>query len=49
MISDPDVRQILIEFMTFENANSNLKARTVPIEEWIRDKVILDPTLLIFG
>lgn len=42
MIADLEVKQILIESLTFENANSQykkvigpLKVRSTPIEEWI--------------
>lgn len=43
MVSDPEIRQILIEPLVFENANSEykmvigpLKARSPAIDEWIR-------------
>ena len=46
MISDPEVRQILIECLAFENANSECKrvmmpakARSTPIDECIRQTV----------
>ena len=44
LISDSEFRQILIESLTFENANlecknliRSVKERSVPIEGWIRD------------
>lgn len=44
MITDAKVRQIIIEFLAFENANSEfkgvirtLKARSAPIDEWIKN------------
>ena len=44
MISDPEVRQILIESLAFENANleckrviRTLKAKLSPIDKWIRN------------
>ena len=53
MISDSEVRQILIESLAFENANSEckrvirpLKARSAPIDEWIRNIADIGPTLI---
>lgn len=44
MITDAKVREILVEFLAFENANSEwkgvirpLKARSAPIDEWIKN------------
>jgi hypothetical protein len=44
VLSDPDVRQVLIETLAFENVNAKykrairlLKAHTTPMDEWIRD------------
>ena len=46
MISNSEVRQIIIESLAFENANSlckriirPLKARSAPLEEWIQDTI----------
>lgn len=44
MVSDPEVRQLLIKSLAFENSNLEckmvirpLKARTAPVDEWIRN------------
>jgi hypothetical protein len=44
-ISDPDTRQVLIETLVYDNANTKyknvirlLKAQVMPMDEWIRDK-----------
>lgn len=43
-VLDPDTRQVLIEILAFENANTDckkaigpLKAQAAPMGEWIRD------------
>lgn len=50
MISDPDARQILIGSLTFENTNVEckrvirpLRAKSAPIEEWIRHTIDIGP------
>lgn len=47
IVSDPEVRQILREFLAFENANSEgkgfirpLNTRWKSINEWIRNMVV---------
>lgn len=49
IVSDSEVRQILITFLAFENANSEyksmirpLKTRSEPIDEWIRNMADID-------
>jgi hypothetical protein len=50
IISDAEVRKILIESLAFENANSEskratrrLEARSAPTEEWIRNMADIGP------
>lgn len=54
MILDSEVRQILTESLTFENANSEskgviraLKARPAPIENGLETQLILDLMIMI--
>ena len=49
MIPNSEARQIIIESLAFENANSlckklirPLKEKSAPLEEWIRDTIIID-------
>ena len=49
MILNSDVRQIIIESLTFENANAqnnrvikSLKSRSALLEEWIQDTISIE-------
>lgn len=54
IVSESEVRQILIESLVIENANLEckrvirpLKARWAPIEEWIRNTTDIEPHILL--
>lgn len=51
-ISDPDVKQVLIEALGLENANMEftkvvgpLKVRAAPMEEWIQETTTTDSSV----